>query len=583
MSEQNADDILDVMRALEQVDYARRLTLFYKCHNYICTGRDRVQLRADGDEIGFAVPTARETNIARVPLEHIAHDTGHEVQVHYHHEYFTSNDKYSKGLTAARDFFERRNTPELDRKRWDVGLSLALETIRLEARLDLDRWLFVHGMWALNGSDSEVCSITDEIARLQRLGCLGDFSFPAGRVHCDPRYLEPVFVRPVDAPKGYDLLQADAVPAYGNGAAAKAGKFFIWSSAIKAKGCSIDYFSNEVRQRLEDIDVWLDDIVNLSVLKDETLFVKTHAHSMYIDYFAAARRPIPPHLHPRVQNLFCALFDGAADAGVEVEFATAGEVYRRFTEASVDELPARPATGEAPLSVASPVPVAAGPEDEPGGSDLADEVNRLAIAAMRHRIASVGEVVAGTGPYYNTLIERGRLLQQYEKDVAAYLIEHLSPGQPVAEIRAGLGMLTLFLAANGCGAWAVDADARRLDSFVAIREMIGERIPRAKANCQALAGLFSQSLDGELPRNAVLVFGNTVCGLDLEQQLAVIAVASGFAWVLFDAERFFVKRGPEQVQELLDLFVDAGFERPRKVLDLREMGQYYRADAPGAA
>ncbi|MGE5268731.1 MAG: hypothetical protein ACM3JG_03550, partial [Thiohalocapsa sp.] len=126
--------------------------------------------------------------------------------------------------------------------------------------------------------------------------------------------------------------------AYGNRAAADEGKFFLWSSAIKGQSSSIDYFAREVRQRCEDIDGWLDEIINLSVLKEQTLFVKTHAHSMYSDYFLTARRPIPPHLYPGVQTLLCTLFDGAADAGASVEFATAGEVYRRFTDAVVAEI-----------------------------------------------------------------------------------------------------------------------------------------------------------------------------------------------------------------------------------------------------
>lgn len=357
VSEQNADDILDLLRLWEQVDYARHLTLFYRCHNRLCTTRDRMQLRAEGDEIGFAIAAAREVNIARVPLEHIAHHTGHEIQVHFHHEYFTGNTKYSLEMPASEEFFRQRNTEDLDRQRWDLAVSLALETTRLETRLALDRWLFVHGMWALNGSDPEVCRINDEIRRLQRLGCIGDFSFPAGRPHCDPRYDEPVFVRPVNAAKGYDLPEADAVPAYGNGAAADKGKFFLWSSPIKAKSSSLDYFAREVRQRCEDIDGWLDEIVNLSVLKEQTLFVKTHAHSMYSDYFLTARRPIPPHLYPGVQSLLCTLFDGAADAGASVEFATAGEVYRRFADPVVAE--SAPAAASLARSPAPAIPAAA--------------------------------------------------------------------------------------------------------------------------------------------------------------------------------------------------------------------------------
>jgi hypothetical protein len=576
VSPQNVDDILEVARALDQVDYARRLTLFYKCNNYICTTLDRLQLRADGDEIGFAVPTERETNIARIALEHLAHNTGHEIQVHYHHEFFTGNDKYCMSMPETRDFFRQRNTPELDRKRWEIGLSLALETIRLEAKIPLDRWFFVHGNWALNGSDTEVCTITDEIQRLQRLGCIGDFSFPAGRGHCDPRYPEPVFVRPVDALKGYDLTEAEAVPAYDNRAAADE-KFFIWSSPIKANSSSIDYFSLDVRRRCEELDDWVEDIVERSVLKDGTLFVKTHAHSMHMDYFEAARRPIPPHLHPGVQNLFGVLFDGAADAGIAVEFATVSEVYRRFVDPAVTTLQTDTAEPP-PLPQVFPKPPAVSAGTSDGIRDACAAVDRVALAVMRERVVAMGGEAAGTYAYYDALLTEGRLLQQFEINLAEYLIAELAPGQPVVDIRCGLGILVLVLAATGNTAYGVEGDLRRVESFAAIRDVVGETLPAAKANSAMLTGVFPDSLAAAPPREAVIVFADTVSGIELDEQRAIIAGAAGFAWVLFDAQRFFRKRTTsEEIGELLELFVNAGFEAPQLVLDWGERGQYYRA------
>ena len=441
----------------------------------------------------------------------------------------------------------------------------------MEANIPLDRWFFVHGMWALNGSDADVCTITDEMQRLQRLGCLGDFSFPAGRPHCDPRYTEPVFVRPVEGLKAYDMPEADAVPAYGNPAAAAAGKFFIWSSAIKATASSIDYYSPEVRRRCEDVGGWAEEIIDKSVLKDGTLFVKTHAHSMYSEYFEAARRPIPPHLYPGVQNLLCALFDGAADAGIMVEFATASEVYRRFTEAAEAATVDRP---DAPEATTSPV-LAALPE---APADIEGAVNRAALAVMERRLASLGSTGAGTYPYYDALIKQGRLLQQYELRVAGYLFKHLPPGQPIVEVGCGLGILVLSLAAAGRQAVGIEGDRRRLDSFVAIREALAETLPHAKANSRAVAGLFPGDPPLDLPREAVLVFTNTVCGIDLDTQRAIVRAAAEFASVLFDAQRFFIKRTtPAEIAELLELFGAAGFADPVKVIDLGESGEYYYA------
>ncbi|MGH6979642.1 MAG: hypothetical protein ACREFC_00395, partial [Stellaceae bacterium] len=50
VSERNADDILNFGRIVEGVDFARKLTLFYKCNNYICANSDRPQVRAEHDE-----------------------------------------------------------------------------------------------------------------------------------------------------------------------------------------------------------------------------------------------------------------------------------------------------------------------------------------------------------------------------------------------------------------------------------------------------------------------------------------------------------------------------------------------------
>jgi hypothetical protein len=578
VSPKNADDILDFIRITEGIDYARKLTLFYKCNNYICVNKGPRQLRAEGDAIGFTIPSARETNIARSALEPIAHESGHEIQMHFHHEWFTGNDKYCMSMPETREFFRERNTPELDRARWDIALSLALETTRLEANIPFERWFFIHGNWALNGSDTEVCTMTDEIARLQALGCVGDFTFPAGRPHCDPRYREPVFVRAAEGLKAYDLAEAEATPAYRNVAAAEAGKFFIWSSPIKAVGASLDYSSRQVRQRLEDVGAWAEEIIRQSVEKDGTLYVKTHAHSMNAEYFEGTRRPIPPHLHPGVQTLFGALFDGAAEAGVAVEFATVSEVYRRYVEGEPAAAATEPTAATASPEIPSRPVVATSSVGPAKLKDIAEEIDRVSLTVMRERLATLGETGAGTYAYYGALIGRGRLLQNYEFDVAQYLHAELAPEQPVVEIGCGLGVLMLLLAASGRRTAGVEGDRRRAASFSAIREAVCESLPVARENSAIISGLFPGDLSQALPREAALVFTNTVSGADLDKQRAIIVGAADFAWILFDVHRFFTKRSsPEEIESLLGLFAEAGFETPRKVLDLGENGQYYRA------
>ena len=566
VSERNADDILNFSRVVEGVDYARKLTLFYKCNNYICVDRDRPQVRAEDDEIGFATPTARETEVAQTAMRHIANATGHEIQVHFHHEYFTGNEKYCFSSPATRAFFQERNTRELDGRRFDVSLALTLETIRRETGLPLDKWFFIHGNWALNGSDGDVCTIADEMQRLRRLGCLGDFTFPAGRPHCDPRYVEPVFVRTVVGLKSYDLPEADAAPAFGCHDGEDQGRFFIWSSAIKANGSSIDYYSGEVRKRCDNLAHWLDEIVTKGVVKDGTLFVKTHAHSMYVDYYDGVRHPILPHLYPGVQNLLGALFDGATDADAAVAFETAGEVYRRFVAAPAERASADTEDAPAPVSVRA-VDV----------NDVADTVNDVALDVMRERVGKMGSDGAGSYPYYDALIANRELVQSYEREVAGYLLERTGRGHTVIEIGCGLGTLTATLAGAGRRAFGVEGDRRRAAAFAAIQDAMKQRLPEAHRNARLVVGFFPKELPRDLPDDATLVFTNTVCGMPLEEQRNVIAAAAGFSWTLFDAQRFFAKReNPAQIETLLTMFEEAGFSRPQLALDLGDAGQYYR-------
>ena len=219
----NAEDVLDFCDTTSKIDFARKLTLFYKCNNYVTVTPSENAVFSEGDSIGFVRPTPDKIEIAGTAMAHVAHCSDHELQLHYHHEFFTTNLKYCLIPEETREFFlSGRNSPALDRARWRVGIRLALETIRKEAKIPMDEWFFVHGMWSLNASDPDVCSITNEIELLLAEGCRGDFSFPAGRPHCDAKYPTPVYVVPTDSPKGYDAPEAAAQAAFGNSRAYEA-------------------------------------------------------------------------------------------------------------------------------------------------------------------------------------------------------------------------------------------------------------------------------------------------------------------------------------------------------------------------
>ena len=402
ISKRNADDVREFAEVTSQIEYARRLTLFYKCHVPTTMSASPRSLFAEGDGLGFQYPTDEHFAITGSAMRHIAHDTGHEVQVHVHHEYYIGNDKYCFLPTWSRGFFETLNTPELDQLRFKLGLELTLQTIRREAEIPLARWMFVHGTWALNASDPDVCSITNEIELLQKYGCLGDFTFPAGRRHCDPDYTEPVFVRPFTAPKGYNLKEAQAEAAFGNAGAAMAEKFFIWASVIKAGGSSIDHYWDWVRKRSEDVAGWALDIVENSVVRGDTLFFKTHSHSMYMDYFDGDTPPIHPHAYPGVRNLFGVILQAANEANVAVDYLTASEVYERFVGVQIADLPA----------LTPPAPI----ETRHGPSISIDRAHEPVIAD----VAATSLAEEAGIPAHVSLLSEAELDAMYEKAVGHY-------------------------------------------------------------------------------------------------------------------------------------------------------------------
>jgi precorrin-6B methylase 2 len=337
INERNAEDVAAFVDSVRKIDFARKLTLFYKPniqHSIDDTGRPGYRVHPD-DGIVFAEKTDEQFEICRRAIRYVSDGSRHELQVHIHHENFTYNHAHSS--ERAKAYFSTPESRVHEEARLDLAIKLWLKEIEREAGISLDRWFFVHGHWGLNASDPKVCHITREIEILMSNGCLGDFTVPSGRPNVNPRIEVPYFCRPFDAPKGYDSAEAEPELAYGNKSAALE-KFFIWSSDIKHAGSGLDYYASWVRKRLDEMNDLAKEICQKSYVVDGIMFIKSHGHSMHPGYFEDTRVPIFPHQMPQIQNLFCVLFDAAAAAGSTVEFLTASEVYDLFV--SADRKPA---------------------------------------------------------------------------------------------------------------------------------------------------------------------------------------------------------------------------------------------------
>lgn len=331
----NRDEVHRFVDTCSRHAFAARQTLFYKCPvNFIF---DHEPYKTTGvkcdprDGIRFTRRSEPQMEIAREALSHVSNQSKMEVQVHLHHENITFNTGHKRREVV--DYIGSDVARRYEEERFALWLKLSLQTIEEETDRTLPRWFFVHGLWGLNASDPSVCHLTREIAILMDHGCLGDFTVPSGRPVANPRLEVPYFITPVDAPKGYDRQVGDPELAYGNATARARGKFLIWSSLIKHRGASLDYYAPWLQKRLDDLSGLAHEIVAQSYAVAGTLYIKTHAHSMHPNYYLDTDRAVFPHLHPPIRDLFGVLFDAAANAGCTVEFLTVSEVYDEFTSA----------------------------------------------------------------------------------------------------------------------------------------------------------------------------------------------------------------------------------------------------------
>jgi len=323
------EDVEKYLSSMADLDFARKASLFYKANvNYLTSG-SRPLIRADPDDLlGFVPRSPRDLRIGRAIVKPIA-ASSHDLQVHVHHEFYTFNDTPRDPDTFA--YLQTPRGRSFDDARLELGIRLGLDTLREDGGVELERWFFVHGHWALNGSDPHECNVVREIEILKRNGCVGDFTQPAGRIHVDSRVSTPYLVEPVAVSKGYDTPASNPIEAAGARARAT-DRFFVWASASTHRTCSIDTYSPFVQQRLKTPEATALDHAKTSVVVDGVLYLKTHCHSLQPVYFTRDGLPMP-HTDPAVQMELRTLFKAADKAGIDVKFSSVSEVYDAVLDA----------------------------------------------------------------------------------------------------------------------------------------------------------------------------------------------------------------------------------------------------------
>ncbi len=550
----------DFLNQAKQSLFANKMTLFY----LVGAGYELNPDARGDDEIIQAKPRSdRDHERAREVVGKLRDHTDVEFQVHLHHEHLVGNDGDWNALHRQ---VKSHTDPQKDERRLHYLLRSELATLRHDTGVPLDKWAFVHGMWALNGSDRTVCQIDNEIEILMAHGCWGDFSFPAGRFHCDPTRLEqPYTCRPFTAPKGYDDPRSEPIVVDVGAGAIRDGRFLIWNSRARHDVCSLDYYNPANHSRVKQADhlafSWLS---NCPVI-DNVLYIKTHAHSMDASYFDDCNRI--PLASPLIEPIFGLVQRACQEAKVELKLATVDEVFSTLREVD-NRAGSSPETvassGISPLELLT-IPLSSdGQNEAPANFSM---VNLAAVSIVREWLGSDPARTRSAGNYYVTRLERGRLFVDSELAIVEYGRGRFPRDARFFELGFGFGELSLLLALSGFRATGFESDAGRHAGATALAAALAQRGVDI-GSLSLVEGSFPDALrlaafdeDGE----TVFVSTNVTSSQVMEKIDYVYRSLRLFDHLIIDLSRFGEVRNEESQRDLIVKLWDCGFVEVARV------------------
>lgn len=602
IDEKNARGIERMAEMSRTSPFGSKLSLFYSpfvpymldVDGAIGKGGSRV----DGDAVVFGRRSASQEKIAADVIRPLITANQHEFHLHVHHEFWTRNDsKFDKPVS---NWVNANSTAELDRDRLDLFFRLCIEVIKAELGGGFDRWGFVHGNWALAGSDPLICTLENELSMIMRHGGFGDFSFPAGRGYCDPRLETPFTCLPLDFKRAYDDPLSDPRPIGAGTRALRSDRFFIWNSPIKASASSIDYYTKAKRDSFQDPMRILGEWLRGSVQFGDDLFIKTHAHSMKWEYKISEEGSPIPHCYPDVVRIFEELLRVCDSAQVEFKPVTVNEVMERVRAFDSGAVAAAAPAGDKPrregelavatASRASEQPAGPGGREAVGkalgrGVDLqlhvhdarsAGEAVAVApdVAPVRREAFTKASMDTATAPegqgvdlqffsdeflalqttwmagpgaaqqpdeLYASKLTRGRALEIYEVEVASAIMARFGHDTEVVEIGSGYGALALFLARNGYAVQGFEGDRRRSAASAWCLQAYAERYPRLTDRISIAPGFFPDAPGLREPAGAMSRLGvatNITCSYSANHLTEIIEALSKFEAAVIDLGRF---------------------------------------------
>lgn len=480
--------------------YAAKLSLFYSTHvphRLEFGGTDLPEARrATGDSVVFYQRSPQQDELATNAIRPLIADGQHEMHLHVHHEWWTRNDSHLDSPVSH--WVNAHSTGALDEQRLDLFFSLATSQIAKEIGAPFPRWGFVHGNWALAGSDRRICQIQNELSMIMRHGGFGDFTFPAGRAVCDPHIETPFTCRPLDLARAYDLAEADPSPVSHDTRIMQPERFFIWNSKIKADYASLDYYYPPNRDRFKNTDLMVDNWLKNSVVIGDCLFVKTHAHSMYGYYNMADPASLIPHRYPDVVAIFERLTRACDNAGVELRFVTVNEVMDVLH--AIDGTVAPPpshepvATGSDPASTAAPmngVQTAVRLQaEQPTSSDAGVKDQIIALPTLPSFERSIAAALRDRNQT-ELLSGDDRLLPDGARAIFTYVRSKLAPDSPHIIIGGrGNGALALLMAAAGFKVVAYEASAPVITALRSAVTALAPLLPSLPEKLQLIQGQY---------------------------------------------------------------------------------------------
>ena len=483
--------------------YAAKLSLFYSTyvpHRLEFGGTDQPDARrAPGDNVVFYQRSPQQDELATNAIRPLVADGLHEMHLHVHHEWWTRNDSHLDSPVSH--WVNAHSTGSLDQQRLDLFFSLATAQIARETGAPFSRWGFVHGNWALAGSDRRICQIENELSMIMRHGGFGDFTFPAGRAICDPQIETPFTCRPLDLVRAYDLAEADPSPISHDTRIMQPDRFFIWNSKIKADYSSLDYYYPPNRDRFKKTELMVDNWLKNSVVIGDCLFIKTHAHSMYNYYNMADPTSLIPHLYPDTVAVFDRLSKACDNAGVELRFVTVNEVMEVLhridgtvasppsdgplipgNDATATATPAGVIQPPAQQSAEQPVPLEAGMKAATIAPSASPSFERTIAAALRDR--NQAELVS----------DDDRLLPDGARVIFTYVQARFAPDSRHVVVGGhGNGALALLLAAAGFKVTAYDDNPTVLAGLNSAIAALVPLLPALQEKLQLIQGQYPDS------------------------------------------------------------------------------------------